>query len=89
MSALLNLHADVARELFLEYMVQQPGNAKEAALAAIEGADTFIEVYAARTPTLPFGELVKKQKGCGACFGSGGKIGQPCRVCGGSGKVPV
>jgi len=89
MSALLNLHADVARELFLDYVAQQPGAIREAARAAIESADIFIEEYAARTPVLPASEIVKKQKGCRTCFGSGGKIGQPCKVCLGTGKLPV
>lgn len=84
MSSVLNLHADIARELYLEYMVQQPGNAREAARAAIEGADIFVEEYAARMPAEPVG---KKLKGCRACFGSGGKIGAPCKVCKGGGKV--
>jgi hypothetical protein len=86
MSAVLNLHADIARELYLEYMVQQPGSAREAARAAIEGADIFVEEYAARTPDDPASKS-KKLKGCRACYGSGGKIGVPCKVCKGVGKV--
>jgi hypothetical protein len=89
MSALLNLHADIARELFLEYVIQQPENAKEAARSAIAVADIFIEEYAARTPILPAGEIVKEQRGCGVCFGSGGKDNRPCKICFGTGKLPV
>jgi DnaJ-class molecular chaperone len=88
MSALLNLHADVARELFLEYVIQQPGSVKEAARAAIEGANIFIEEYAARTPISATVEHAR-MKGCRVCFGSGGKVGKPCKACGGTGKVPA
>jgi DnaJ-class molecular chaperone len=87
MSGALNLHADIARELFLEYMAQQPGNAQEAARAAIEGADTFIEAYAKRGAVADEPAAPKKLKGCKACFGSGGKVGMPCKVCAGTGKV--
>lgn len=89
MSGLLNLHADIARELYIEYVINQPGNEACAATAAISAADIFIQEYAMRTPVMPAGDLTVKQKGCGACFGSGGKIGKPCRVCAGSGKVPA
>lgn len=89
MSGVLDLHADIARELFLDYMTQQPGNAQAAAEAAIAGADTFIEAYAAREKPYMVHEsqAPKKLKGCKICFGSGGKVGAPCKACNGVGKV--
>jgi DnaJ-class molecular chaperone len=30
----------------------------------------------------------KTEKGCRACFGSGGKRADPCKICNGTGRVP-
>lgn len=79
-------HLDIARERFLELMAQRPNvDAQDAAVAAIEDADTFMRAYSALTPVKP--EPVARLKGCRACHGSGGKQLDPCKACAGTGKV--
>jgi hypothetical protein len=82
-------HLDIARERFLELMAENPAaDPQTVAIVATSQADKFAEVYA------QYGyKLVEpaprstKTKGCKACFGSGGKVGSPCSVCSGTGKV--
>ena len=76
-------HLDIARERFLEMMAAHPaGDPAQTAVFAIEQADEFINAYKAIVEP-----RATKLKGCKQCFGSGGKTGNPCRSCGGSGKV--
>lgn len=90
MSALLDAHIEIARERFLDLMAtDREGEPHHWAQIAIIQADVFIEEYAKRTPILPAGTVVMKTKGCGVCFGSGGKANNPCKACGGSGRVQV
>ncbi len=78
-------HQEIARERFLELMAAYPnGEPSQAAVTAIEQADSFVAAYRALRDPTP-----AKLKGCKQCFGSGGKVGNPCRSCGGSGKVPA
>ncbi len=79
-------HREIAKERFLEIMAQSPnGDASFAAVQAIEHADAFERAYLAcgKPDCVP----AKKLKGCKNCFGSGGKIGEPCKWCKGIGKV--
>lgn len=80
------MHADIAKERFLELMAAGL-KAEQAADTAIVEADIFMTCYEARKPDAQ--PASKKTKGCRACHGSGGKIGDPCRVCNGSGRVPA
>lgn len=91
-------HLDIAKERFLELMVEDPKRDIGAAVdLAIMQANIFDEKYRQTSygyvpQALAYGEVVsqqKKMKGCKACFGSGGKVGMPCQICGGSGKVPA
>ena len=76
----MNAHLEIARERFLD-LIADGVDARAAAIAAIECADVFDAEYSKRwikpTETL----------GCKSCFGSGGKRNNPCKVCGGTGKV--
>jgi DnaJ-class molecular chaperone len=77
------IHAEIAKELFLDLMTNSQADPEIAAQAAIEQADTFVFVYQQRAmePDAP------KLKGCPTCFGSGGKRSAPCKQCNGTGKV--
>lgn len=80
------IHLEIAKERFLEIMAENPNaDVRSAAVAAIEQADDFASAYEALKPAEPMQSA--KLKGCRACFGSGGKAGNPCKVCHGSGKV--
>ena len=82
-------HLDIARERFLETMAQYPnGDARTQAIAAIEQADEFVAAYEL-LGYKPVEQAPRsaKMKGCKACFGSGGKHGDPCKACTGTGKV--
>jgi DnaJ-class molecular chaperone len=82
------LHREIAKERFLELMAQSPdSDSKMAAVIAIEQANAFLSAYSAIG--VQYSAPAKKEKGCKACFGSGGKVGQPCNVCHGNGKVPA
>lgn len=95
--SLMQAHLEIAKERFLEMMAEQPGrNPQIAAAEAIAQADEFDTEYRkhgyAPAETLMYGQPVsnqKKLKGCRACYGSGGKHGDPCKACGGTGKVPA
>lgn len=79
-------HLDIARERFLEMLAQHPNaDVQGAAVAAIEQADAFMHAYRVLVPaeSAPPAKL----KGCRACYGSGGKHGDPCKSCAGTGKV--
>lgn len=79
-------HLDIARERFLEMLAQHPnGDVNGAAVLAIEQADAFVHAYRVLMPTQ--GAPVAKLKGCRVCYGSGGKHGDPCKACAGTGKV--
>lgn len=76
-------HLDIARERFLEMMAACPSSdPAQAAVFAIEQADDFVSAYKAIADV-----GAPKLKGCKQCFGSGGKTSNPCRSCGGTGKV--
>lgn len=78
-------HLDIARERFLELMAAHPnGEARMAALTAIEDAKAFTDAYTLIVYDAP---ATSKTKGCKACFGSGGKANSPCKACSGTGKV--
>lgn len=81
-------HLDISRERFLELMADGRIAKAEAAIIAIREADEFIGVYEeiGYKPAEQAPERVRF-KGCKACYGSGGKVGNPCAKCGGSGKV--
>lgn len=92
MSALLDVHVEIARERFLELLAQKPGTERESAQAAIRAADVFVEEYASRTTSHlaeipPSYKIGQKLKGCPTCFGSGGPANRPCKACSGSGRV--
>jgi hypothetical protein len=83
-------HLEIARERFLELMAENPAADPQAvAIVAIDQADKFAASYAqyGYKPAESGPVRAKKTKGCKACFGSGGKVGSPCDVCGGTGKV--
>lgn len=76
-------HLDIARERFLTLMAAHPnGDPSQTAAFAIDQADEFVQAYKVLANVEPV-----KLKGCKQCFGSGGKAGNPCRSCDGSGKV--
>lgn len=87
-------HLDVARERFLELMATQPGaNAETVAIMAVTQADIFARLYQQYAVIAQGAQAGKdaaaRAKGCRACHGSGGKASDPCKVCGGTGKVPA
>lgn len=60
---------------------------EEMALSAIAFSKLFtLKVSAEDMVDKP---VTYRTKGCRACYGSGGKVGDPCRACNGSGKVKV
>lgn len=77
------IHAEIAKELFLDLMTNTQADPEIAAQTAIEHANTFVFFYDQRAMET----VAPKLKGCPACFGSGGKRGNPCRQCNGTGKV--
>jgi len=77
------LHAEIAKERFLDLMSAGTMTSKAAADVATADANAFVRGY--RPITTPASE--DRQKGCRACHGSGGKQNDPCRVCGGTGRV--
>lgn len=81
----------MAEKIFLDFVDGNPSlseaNYESLACKSVEVASAFYAavVKMAELPqSLP---AALKMKGCKACFGSGGKVGQPCKVCGGAGKV--
>ena len=76
----MSAHLEIARERYLD-LIAEGFDADAAALAAIECADVFEAAYSKRQ------ESRNVSRGCKACYGSGGKRNQPCKVCGGTGKV--
>lgn len=81
-------HFEIAKERFLEMMATHPnGDARGTAVVAIEQADEFMNAYSALRIEPDSPQI--KMRGCRACYGSGGKVGHPCKTCGGSGKVVV
>jgi DnaJ-class molecular chaperone len=83
----MSIRDEVAKERFLDIAYRNPtmDNA-EAARLAVASADalmTELRKQANADVALP------RLKGCSACYGSGGKVGRPCKVCNGSGKVPL
>jgi len=89
-------HIEIAKERFLEIMAINPGSdAKTVAVVAITQADDFAQFYRQYgykpQPVEPESTLGRraKTKGCKACFGSGGKPIDPCKVCHGEGRVPA
>lgn len=82
-------HLDIARERFLELMAETPAaDPQTVAIVAIDQADKFAAMYSQYGyKPVEHTQSSKKTKGCKACFGSGGKPIDPCKVCGGTGKV--
>lgn len=74
--------------VFLEMMAEDPiADPKTVASLAIMQADAFSSAYIAWGWKQAAPE-VTRLRGCRACYGSGGKLKDPCKVCGGTGKVP-
>ena len=78
-----------ALERFHEILADAPANAaympdvlKDAAARAVMQADYLILALNTTAPAES-----PKLRGCRTCFGSGGKVGRPCRECNGTGKV--
>ena len=63
--------------------------AKQIAIGAWEAAAIFDACEPKTKSENMIGSYDGKTKGCKACFGSGGKVNAPCKVCHGTGKVPV
>jgi DnaJ-class molecular chaperone len=82
---LAEIHAEIAKERFLDLMSQLNGDFKPeiVAVMATKQADEFMQNYR------PFPATVAEtqMKGCRACHGSGGKARSPCKVCDGTGRV--
>lgn len=82
-------HMHIARERFLDLMAgNRSADPKAAAIMAIDQADKFMAAYVQYGPKND-APAAAKLKGCKACHGSGGKRNDPCKVCGGTGKVPA
>jgi len=77
------IHAEIAKERFLDLMASGGIASKAAADIATADANAFVRGY---RPLAPPAEA-ERQKGCPACFGSGGKRGTPCKQCAGTGRV--
>lgn len=85
----MSTHLEIAKERFLDIMATVNGvNVKAAAVVATSQADEFMAVYRQYGPK-DEQLAAPTKKGCPKCFGSGGKIGQPCKQCKGTGKVEV
>ncbi len=90
MSREFDLHAEIAKERYLDRLAANAS--REAAAAdAIKDADTFILAY---RQFLALDAKYERERsaqtvGCKACHGSGGKKIAPCKVCHGTGRVPV
>lgn len=83
---LKELHADVAKELYLDMMAGGVLSAGDCASNSIREADVFIGcLLQSRYQAVE----QAKTKGCAACYGSGGKRNKPCVACNGSGRVAV
>ena len=80
---LATIHAEIAKERFLDIMADKSVPPVAAAVTAIQQADKFLMVYRQSGQEFP----ERRQKGCRSCFGSGGKKDAPCKVCNGKGKV--
>lgn len=85
-----SITTELAETLFID-MVN--GNAKlsmneveEMAISSLQYATMFFSKVqdSIEKTDVP---VTYKMKGCKKCFGSGGKLDNPCRVCRGSGKV--
>lgn len=57
---------------------------EEIALSAHQYASMF---YSKMNKAVSDGPI--RSKGCPACYGSGGKISQPCKRCHGTGKIVI
>lgn len=78
-----SLRNEIAKELFLEsiskYSTKLPDmQVKILAEQAFKSANLFTDIQAKQPSPL---------KGCPKCFGSGGKVADPCKNCNGTGKV--
>ncbi|HUA79386.1 MAG TPA: hypothetical protein VL997_03365 [Dyella sp.] len=80
---LATIHAEIAKERFLDLMASGDIPSKAAADIATADANAFVRGY---RPLAPAAEG-ERQKGCPACFGSGGKRDTPCKRCAGTGRV--
>jgi DnaJ-class molecular chaperone len=77
------IHAEIAKERFLDLMSSGGLTSKAAVDIATADANAFVRGY---RPIAPATEEAA-QKGCPACFGSGGKRTDPCKRCDGTGRV--
>lgn len=74
-----SLRDEIAKQRFLDLMAD--GNSQEVSVkSAVSDADALIQA-------LHYQQETGKAKGCRVCFGSGGKKDNPCKACGGTGKV--
>jgi DnaJ-class molecular chaperone len=79
----MSAHLEIAKERFLD-LLSNGISAPCAAMMAITDADAFMSSYSKHAP-----QSNRSTVGCRACHGSGGKRAAPCKVCGGTGKVPA
>jgi DnaJ-class molecular chaperone len=80
---LTTIHAEIAKERFLDLLATGGMTSKAAADIATADANAFVRGYRPIAP--PVEE--ERTKGCPACFGSGGKRNSPCHTCTGTGRV--
>lgn len=85
------LRDEIAKERFLDILHRNPDmSSGNAAVLAVAGADALMKelqrVAHISTESIT-ATATGLRKACKACYGSGGKILQPCEVCNGSGKV--
>lgn len=80
----MSSHLEIAKERFLDLIAGGVPSC-EAATMAIADASAFFSAYAIWEQST----VKPKAIGCRACYGSGGKRSNPCRVCRGTGKIPV
>lgn len=84
----MTIHEEITKERYLDLRAQ--GAAKQEAFdTALNDADFFTVTYAAwRSAEQKAAKAhISQSKGCPDCFGSGGKKADPCKTCGGSGRI--
>ncbi len=85
----MNTTSSLAETLFVEMIngdhKLSMNEVEERALSAIAFAKLFtIKTASENIQDAP---TTYRLKGCRACFGSGGKVSDPCKACNGTGKV--
>lgn len=87
-----SLTTDLAERLFIDMVNGQHdlsmNEIEDMTMGALQYASMFYSKVqeAAEKSDAP---VVRRMRGCKACYGSGGKSASPCRQCGGTGKVAV